>query len=62
MSKILKSFTISDITYDADRQKTTYTFSQGKNENDKISRVVMGENDSDKIAEGIANIIKQYYC
>lgn len=62
MSKILKSFTISDITYDADRQKTTYTFFQGKDGNGKLSRVMMGENDSDKIAEDIANIIKQYYC
>jgi hypothetical protein len=62
MSKILKSFTISDIVYDADRQKTTYTFFQGKDGKGKLSRVMMGENDSDKIAEDIADIIKQYYC
>ena len=60
MSKIEKSFKITDVVYDKDTQTAVFTFLQ--NEDMQLERVLSGVSTAEELAEEIKNIIIKYYC
>lgn len=62
MSKIKKSFDITDMLYDKASQTATFTFIQNNDTGVTLSRTLQGVSSAEEIAESIKDIIVKYFC